>query len=62
MKFLDVEKYTPIQKSHETYLKELVEYCKKRLSYYKVPRIVEFLDKMPRSSVGEILKRKLNAE
>ena len=28
MKFLDVEKYTPIQKSHEAYLKELVEYCK----------------------------------
>lgn len=28
MKFLDVEKYTPIQKSNEGYLKELVEYCK----------------------------------
>lgn len=28
MKFLDVEKYTPIQKSHEAYLKELMEYCK----------------------------------
>lgn len=28
MKFLDVEKYTPIQKSYEAYLKELVEYCK----------------------------------
>ena len=28
MKFLDVEKYTPIQKKHEAYLKELVEYCK----------------------------------
>ena len=28
MKFLDVEKYTPIQKRYEAYLKELVEYCK----------------------------------
>lgn len=28
MKFLDIEKYTPIQKSKEGYLKELMEYCK----------------------------------
>mgnify|MGYP001218807672 CR=1 FL=1 len=42
--------------------KELVESCRKKLSYYKVPRIIEFLDKMPRSSIGEIVKRKLEKD
>ena len=42
--------------------KELVEACRKKLSYYKVPRIIEFLEKMPRSSIGEIVKRKLEKD
>ena len=57
-----VKAFIVLKNGEKATSRELVEYCKKRLSYYKVPRIVEFLDKMPRSSVGEILKRKLNAE
>ena len=37
----------------------LMEYCKKKLAYYKVPRIIEFVTEMPRSETGEIVKRKL---
>ncbi|WP_279008172.1 AMP-binding protein [Synergistes jonesii] len=39
--------------------KALIDYCKKRLAYYKVPRIIEFVSEMPRSTAGEIVKRKL---
>lgn len=42
--------------------KELVGYCKQKLSYYKVPRIIEFIPQMPRTAIGEIVKRKLSKD
>lgn len=42
--------------------KELTDFTRKKLSYYKVPRIIEFVSEMPRSTIGEILKRKLEKD
>ncbi|MCR4818092.1 MAG: AMP-binding protein [Fretibacterium sp.] len=39
--------------------KELIRFCKERLSHYKVPRDVEFLDTLPISSTGKVLRRVL---
>ncbi len=38
---------------------EIVQWCKKSLVYYKVPIEVEFLDRLPRSTVGKLLRRVL---
>ena len=38
---------------------ELNTYCRGRLSPYKVPRIYEFVESLPKSAVGKILKREL---
>ena len=38
---------------------QVKEFCQKRLADYKVPRVVEFIDKMPRNSTGKILKSQL---
>jgi long-chain acyl-CoA synthetase len=38
---------------------EVVGYCKKHLAAYKVPTIIEFIDELPKSGVGKILRRKL---
>jgi long-chain acyl-CoA synthetase len=38
---------------------ELRQYCKARLAAYKVPRQVEFVDSLPKSQVGKILRREL---
>ncbi len=38
---------------------ELQRHCKQRLTAYKVPKYVEFLDELPKSTVGKILRRKL---
>ncbi|MCE5201485.1 MAG: AMP-binding protein [Synergistaceae bacterium] len=54
-----VKAFVVLKKGEKVTSKDLLESCKKKLSYYKVPRIIEFLPAMPRSSIGEILKRKL---
>jgi acyl-CoA synthetase (AMP-forming)/AMP-acid ligase II len=39
--------------------KELKDYVKSNLAGYKVPREVDFIDELPRTSTGKILKREL---
>ena len=39
--------------------KKLVEYMKERVAPYKVPKVMEFMDELPLSAVGKILKREL---
>ncbi|OGP68970.1 MAG: hypothetical protein A2169_10385 [Deltaproteobacteria bacterium RBG_13_47_9] len=38
---------------------ELIEFCKKRIAKYKVPKSVEFVDSIPKTPSGKILKREL---
>jgi len=40
----------------------LLDYCRERLTAYKIPRQIEFRDKLPVSHVGKILKRALRNE
>ncbi|MBM7096519.1 long-chain-fatty-acid--CoA ligase [Bacillus sp. H-16] len=41
---------------------ELEEYCRKHLAAYKVPRLVEFRDELPKTMIGKILRRVLVEE
>jgi long-chain acyl-CoA synthetase len=38
---------------------EVIDYCKKNLAAYKVPKAVEFMDELPKSVIGKVLRRKL---
>jgi fatty-acyl-CoA synthase len=38
---------------------ELLEFCRSRLSHYKCPRSVDFLDSLPKTGTGKVLKREL---
>jgi long-chain acyl-CoA synthetase len=38
---------------------ELIEYCKARIAAYKVPRVVDLVEALPKSPTGKILKREL---
>jgi|GEM_PF-2779926 len=38
---------------------EIIKFCRERLAAYKVPRIIEFRDELPKSAVGKILRRVL---
>ena len=41
---------------------ELVEFCRQRLSSFKRPRSVVFVDELPRTSTGKVLKRVLREQ
>jgi long-chain acyl-CoA synthetase len=41
---------------------ELVSYCKENLAPYKVPKLLEFRDDLPKSAVGKLLRRVLADE
>lgn len=41
---------------------ELINYCKAHLTNYKVPRYIEFRDKLPKSNVGKVLRKVLREE
>jgi long-chain acyl-CoA synthetase len=42
--------------------KEIIAFCKEKLAPYKVPKIVEFREGLPKSAVGKILRKILRDE
>jgi long-chain acyl-CoA synthetase len=38
---------------------QVIQYCKEQMSSYKRPRKIAFIDEMPKSNVGKILRRHL---
>jgi long-chain acyl-CoA synthetase len=41
---------------------EIVNWCKHELARYKYPRLIEFRDELPKTTVGKVLKRELVKE
>jgi len=41
---------------------EVREFCRRSLTAYKVPKLVEFRDELPKTNVGKILRRQLRDE
>jgi len=42
-----------------TQKKEILEFCKDEIAEYKIPRIIEFRDELPRSPTGKVLREEL---
>ncbi|MEW6528033.1 MAG: long-chain fatty acid--CoA ligase [Spirochaetota bacterium] len=38
---------------------EIIAYCKEKLAPYKVPREIEFIDALPKSAIGKILRKEV---
>ena len=49
--------YEPSDETRE----DIIAYCKKELTPYKVPKIVEFRESLPKSLIGKVLKRELKS-
>jgi long-chain acyl-CoA synthetase len=41
---------------------QIIEWCNERIARYKVPRLIEFREQLPKTMVGKILRRKLLEE
>lgn len=54
-----VKAYVVKRPGAELQPREIISYCKERLAHYKVPMVVEFIDELPRSSIGKVLRREL---
>ena len=39
--------------------KEIIAHCKENLTAYKVPKQIEFIDELPKTNVGKVLRRAL---
>jgi long-chain acyl-CoA synthetase len=55
----EVKAVLALKAGHTATPEEIIAYCKERLAAYKYPRIVEFLDSLPKGPTGKILKREL---
>lgn len=51
-----------VKKDQTLTKEELLTHCRRHLTGYKVPKIVEFRDELPKSNVGKILRRELRDE
>lgn len=51
--------YVVLKENAATSEKELRQYCAEHLSKYKVPHKIEFIEELPRNSVGKVLRRLL---
>ncbi|EGG98396.1 Long-chain-fatty-acid--CoA ligase [gamma proteobacterium IMCC2047] len=52
-------KLVVVSNSSELTEEDVRAFCREHLTAYKVPKIVEFIDELPKSNVGKVLKRKL---
>ncbi len=51
-----------VKKDHNLTKEELIAHCRQHLAAYKVPKIIEFFDDLPKTNVGKILRRALKEE
>jgi long-chain acyl-CoA synthetase len=52
-------KVVVVKKDPNLSAETIKEHCKKNLTGYKLPKIIEFRDSLPKTNVGKILRREL---
>ncbi len=45
--------------NHQCDKSELIEFCKGKIAEFKIPRIIEFREEIPKSPIGKILRKYL---
>lgn len=57
-----VKAYIVLKEGEIATEEEIITYCKEKLAPYKVPKLIEFRNELPKSAVGKLLRRKLVEE
>jgi len=58
----EVVKVFVVRKDPALTEKAVIDHCREQLTGYKVPKVVEFRDELPKTNVGKILRRALRDE
>ncbi|BBH12070.1 long-chain-fatty-acid--CoA ligase [Chromobacterium haemolyticum] len=58
----EVVKVFVVRKDRALTEKDIIQHCRDNLTGYKVPKLVEFRDELPKTNVGKILRRALRDE
>ena len=56
-----VKAFVSLRPGEEATEADLISFCKERMSAYKYPRSIEFVDELPKTVTGKILHRELRA-
>ncbi|AXF55343.1 long-chain-fatty-acid--CoA ligase [Salicibibacter kimchii] len=54
-----VKAFVSLTEGQKATEEEITRFCRNNLAAYKIPRIVEFREELPKSSVGKLLKKEL---
>lgn len=54
-----IKAYVVLKSGETATPEEMIDFCKQNLVKYKVPKFVEFVDDLPKSAVGKILRKEL---
>jgi long-chain acyl-CoA synthetase len=54
-----VKAFVVVKKGETLTEGEIITYCRENLAPYKVPKLIEFIDELPKSAIGKVLRRKL---
>ena len=57
-----VKAFVVLRPGETAMAEEIIDFCKTKLAIYKVPKIIEFRDDLPKSAVGKILRKILRDE
>jgi long-chain acyl-CoA synthetase len=55
----EITAFVVLRRGESATAEEIIQFLRERISGYKVPAAVEFLDKLPRSFIGKVLRRVL---
>jgi long-chain acyl-CoA synthetase len=51
--------YIVVKPGEKLTKEEVISFCKDKLTAYKVPKDLEFIDELPKSAIGKILRREV---
>ena len=54
--------YVVLKEANSITGEDLIKWCKNHLTSYKVPKQVAFVDELPKSNVGKVLRRMLKEQ
>jgi long-chain acyl-CoA synthetase len=54
-----VKAFVVLKPGEQATPEEIIAFCRERLAAYKVPRIIEFRESLPKTMVGKVLRKEL---